>query len=77
MFSGEIAVWAGNTISKKLPAHTARCNSLSFANGQLTSGGNDGQVIIWTAASGALTKVKSFDLKDPKIRSNRPMATSV
>jgi len=77
MFSGEIAVWSGNTISKKLPAHTARCNSLHFSNGQMISGGNDGAVHIWTAASGALTKVKSFDLKDPKIRSMKPMATSV
>jgi WD40 repeat protein len=77
MFSGKIAVWSGNAVTKELPAHTARCNSLFFSNGQLISGGNDGVVITWTAASGTLTEVSRIDLKNPTIRSNRPMATSV
>lgn len=76
VFSGEIFVWKGNSITSKKKAHKKACNCLYTRKAYpgFISGGNDGKVIVWTDT---FEKQKTFDLCDPSVNSYNPKARSV
>lgn len=76
VFSGDLLLWKGRSISKKMEAHKGACNSIygRTAEKGFITGGNDGLVIIW---NDSFEQVNKLNIKDTSINSYIPKVRSV
>lgn len=74
-FSGTLLLWKGRSISKKIEAHKGPLNAIwnRKSDGFIT-GGNDGNVIVW---SEAFEQLNTLNIRDPSINSYIPKVRSV
>lgn len=75
-FSGQLLLWKGKSISKRVEAHKEACNAIwtRTAETGFITGGNDGLVIIW---NGSFEQVNTLNIKDTSINSYIPKVRSV
>lgn len=75
-FSGQLLLWKGKSITKRVEAHKEACNAIwtRTAETGFITGGNDGLVIIW---NGSFEQVNTLNIKDASINSYIPKVRSV
>lgn len=75
-FSGQLLLWKGRSISKRLDAHKGACNAVwnRTAETGFITGGNDGQIITW---NGSYEQVNIISIKESSINSFIPKVRSV
>lgn len=76
IYSGDLLIWKGLSISKKLEAHKGSCNAIwnRQAEAGFITGGNDGLVIVW---SDKFVQLNTLNIKDSSINSYIPKVRSV